>query len=63
MKHVQKAAPQPGRGWGVEVEVAGKGEDLNIEKQVSGRSEGMDFPAEPELMECVTTERKDTVSD
>lgn len=43
--------------------MAGKGEDLNIERQVSGRSGGMGFPPEPVLMEYVATESQDTVSD
>lgn len=47
----------------MEVVVVGKGVDLNIERQVSGQSEGMGFPAEPLLMEYVTTESQDTVSD
>lgn len=63
MKCVHKAALAGGSGGRVEVGVVGKGEDLNIERQVSGRSEGMGFPAQPVLMEYVTTESQDTVSD
>lgn len=61
MKCVHKAALTGRRGG--QVEAVGKGEDLNIERQVSGRSEGMGFTAEPLLMEYVTTESQDTVSD
>lgn len=47
-----------GRG-GVEVGALA----LNIERLVSGWSEGMGFTAELVLMECVTTGSRDTVSD
>lgn len=62
MKCVHKAALTGGRG-GDEWRWWAKGGGLNIERQVSGRSEGMVFPAEPVLMEYVTTESRDTVSD